>query len=144
MDIIIYLICVWAILAYIIFAVWPWLCYQFDLSKKIKLMAIKDYLYEKIDFCNSYDIGSTFSRGDFTVNYQICTNNGFKGEKLVICSLPLKGKSHEMVIEYLNGEVVIVKINNKTINTSLSPDNYLAAHKILELGQQAYKGCAIP
>ncbi len=136
---------IWAILAYYLFVIKPWLLKRnSNPTDRLNLMSVKDYLYEKIDFVNCYDIGSTFSRGDYTVNYQIIKNNGFVGEKLVICNLPLKGRSHEIVIEYLNGDVVGVKLNNQKLNPQMSPDNYKAAHKILELGQHSYKGETIP
>ena len=136
---------IWFIWMFLWFVLRPWLIrLNSKSSDKLNTTAIKEYLYDKIDFANRFDIGSTFSRGDYIVVYNKLKNNGFVGEKLVISNHPLKGKSHEIVMEYLNDDIIVVKLDNQTMDSDLSVDNDRSAHKILELGQRAFKGKPIP
>lgn len=141
MDIIIF----WLAVALLWTILLPWLIRKSDKNQKIlNLTKIKEYLYEKIDFTNRFDIGSTFSRGDYIVVYNKLQYNTFVSEKIIISNHPVRGKSNELVVEYQNGDIVAIKLNGRSMNTNVSPENYQAIHKILELGQHAFKGDHIP
>lgn len=139
------IIITWLSFVFLLCVIKPWLTRRFSKStERLQITSIKEYLYDKIDFANRFDIGSTISRGDYIVVYKKLQNNGFIDETIVISNHPLKGKSYEVIIEYLNDKIVAVKIDNRKMNSCLTTDNERSAHKILELGQRAFKGKTVP
>src|SRR3989338_9497434 len=129
----------WLVVMFIVFVIVPLIkrLKTNDISR-LNLVNYRDYLDEGLDMIDLTKTGATLMKGNCIVEYRHIQSNSSLNEHLIL-SDDYKGKLQELILTYTDGDLTVVRINGTNIDPELTPANYIAAHKILEIVQQAWK-----
>ena len=129
----------WLVVMFIVFVIVPLIkrLKTNDISR-LNLVNYRNYLDEGTDIIDATKSGATIMKGGCNVEYRRSKSNGTLNEHVILVN-HFKNGSDELILTYIDGNLSVVRINGVNTNPNLSPANYIAAHKILEMGQQAWK-----
>lgn len=112
--------------------------YQDSGEKIISLTDIKNFMWEKSLVINRTETGAIILKDFYVLEYVRQKNNNILEETVIFRT---KDQAVTITFIFKKGELIDSHINGYPLNAPKdNPDDYIAAHKLLELGQQAWLG----
>lgn len=111
--------------------------YQDSGEKIISLTDIKNFMWEKSLVINRTETGVIILKDFYILEYVRQKNNNILEETVIFRT---KDQAVTIIFIFKKGELIDSHINGYPLHAQDNPDDYIAAHKLLELGHQAWLG----